>query len=274
MQFSAGSKTFLCGEYSVVFGGSCIVLVTEPRFKLIAEKGPTRLIGISEYSPGFKFYDSHKNIFEGFSVKFIDPYDHRGGFGASSAQYSLLYKLFLKLVGGNFDINLFLNEYQNTAESKKILPSGADCVAQFFDHNIYYDSAKKFAKKIEWKFPNLDFFILKTNVKISTYQHLKNLKNFDCSNLHFFANKIKESFENLDEKIFTKNLQNFFCELERNNLVIPQTSKSVREILALDHVKAAKGCGSLAADTILIVCDRGFKKQTKNSAMEIIKNSK
>ena len=39
MILSAGSKTFLVGEYSVLFGGSAVVLLTPPLFKLqVVEK--------------------------------------------------------------------------------------------------------------------------------------------------------------------------------------------------------------------------------------------
>lgn len=270
MKFIAGSKTFFIGEYSVVFGGSCIVFICDPIFELIVEKGSKELIGINKNSPGYKFYNLHQSDFKEYEIKFCDPHNGKGGWGASSAQYTLLYKFFLNIKKMNFNLSLFLNEYRNIAKSGNIFPSGADCLSQYYNHNIYYDSSKNIIEKIEWKFPNLDFFILKTNTKISTYKHLRNLVNLDISKLQFFVEQVKNSFNSLDEKEFLKNFQNFFYELEKNNLVISQTSLLVRKILELKHVKAAKGCGALSSDTILVIFDRGYRDLIESSIMQLI----
>ena len=55
--FSAGSKTFLVGEYSVLFGGSAVVLVTPPRFELRVKSGETNLVGVEKDSPAGLFYE-------------------------------------------------------------------------------------------------------------------------------------------------------------------------------------------------------------------------
>ncbi len=147
MIFSAGSKTFLVGEYSVLFCGSAVVLSTEPFFTLQCDVGSTNLIGINELSPAGELYKKHQRLFENLSLTFTDPHNGSGGFGASSAQFALLYKLTLQLSNREFCIKDFLQEYRSFAPNNGVLPSGADCVCQFLNHNIYFDSANCTAEK-------------------------------------------------------------------------------------------------------------------------------
>ncbi|MDR1561005.1 MAG: hypothetical protein LBS23_01475, partial [Holosporaceae bacterium] len=54
---SAKCKTFLVGEYSVLFGGSAVLLATNPQFKLqITKNEKSLLVGVPEESPAFLFY--------------------------------------------------------------------------------------------------------------------------------------------------------------------------------------------------------------------------
>lgn len=266
MRFYAGSKTFLVGEYNVLFGGDGIVLINEPNFSLTAAKSDkSSLTGIPPKSPGYKFYEAHKDVFRNFSINFEDPHKMRGGWGASSAQYSLLYKLFLRLTDSSFDVNHFLNEYQKLSKSGEVLPSGADCLAQFENHNICYRSKTRSYENLDLNFLNLGIHIFKTKNKVTTYRHLKTLDNLKTDNLQFFTEQTYNAIKNIDEAAFCDSVQEFFRELEKMNLVIPETSALVREILKLDGVKAAKGCGALSADTILVVYEKSKKDRVIES---------
>jgi len=257
MIFSTGSKTFLVGEYSVLFGGGAIVLVTPPLFRLAVEKGKSAIVGIPEDSPAYKFYKLHD--FENLAIRFYDPHGQAGGFGASSAQFALLYRLHLRLTRQQFEINSFLNEYRLLAHSEGISPSGADCVAQHFNHNIFFDSKNNNIELMKWNFPTLDFAIFKTNCKIMTHLHLKQLPSFDIGELHRCTLNVRKSFLDIDEEYLIKNVQTFFNLLKEKNLVIESTIKTIDELLKIDGVKAAKGCGALGADTIIIIFEKSKK---------------
>lgn len=272
MELISGSKTFLIGEYAVLFGGSAIVLISPPYFKIRIGKGVSKLKGISVHSPAGRFYSLNRSTFAGLSIKFYDPHHHSGGWGASSAQYALLYRLYLKMVRCDFDTTSFLNIYRGFSETNRIFPSGADCLAQYFNQNIFFDSSNNEVCSMEWKFPNLDFIVVKTNIKVFTYEHLMNLSSIDTSKLQYFTLQVKNSFDTNNENLFLENLQNFFRELEDKNLVIPQTSCFVREILKINHVRAAKGCGAMSADTILVVFDKGFRENIIMYVKNILSN--
>jgi mevalonate kinase len=273
MIFSAKSKTFLVGEYAVLFGGSAVLLATEPEFKLLANKTTTgeSLAGVSNGSAAHKFYLAHKNIFKNLSIKFVDPFNGAGGLGASSAQFVLLYKLYLYLNRCRFDINSFLEEYKTLAAGKagSLRPSGADCLTQYYNHNIYFNSHDGSTRKIEWSFPNLDFAIFRTGFKVATHEHLRELRYLDISELREFSSGVLQSFVDGDERSLVKNIHNFFNVLKKMQLTLEHTSDLVEKFLKLDGVLAAKGCGAMGADTIIAIFSRERKDSVRKAAKDL-----
>ena len=255
MNFSVGSKTFLVGEYSVLFGGGAIVLITPPSFELRVTCGESSVIGIEKESPAFRFYESHD--FRNLAIKFVDPHNGSGGFGASSAQFVMLYQLHLQRTKQQFGVDLFLEEYKALFRDVGVVPSGADCVAQYFNHHIFFDSKTNKIEKLDWKFPNLDFVVLKTKHKVATHLHLEELTAMDIAKLQNPVLNVRKSFLYNDEELLIKNTQDFFNLLKEYNLVIDQNIETVAKLLQIDGVKAAKGCGALGADTIVVI----FEKQ-------------
>jgi hypothetical protein len=63
-----------------------------------------------------------------------------------------------------------------------------------------------------------------------------------------------------DGDLLAKGIQKFFYLLKEKNLVVNQTIQIVDQLLKIEGVKAAKGCGALCADTILVV----FEKQKRD----------
>ncbi|MDR0677340.1 MAG: hypothetical protein LBF57_01520 [Holosporaceae bacterium] len=262
MIFSTGSKTFLVGEYSVLFGGSAIVLITPPNFLLTVKKSViSRTERVNECSPASVFYKDHD--FENLHIDFQDPHGGKGGFGASSAQFALFYQLYLKQTNQKFNPHVMLQDYRKSCG--KIHVSGADCFAQFFNHHIFFDSKTTRAEKINWNFSNLDFAIFKTNTKVATHLHLQKLNRIsDISDLENATIKVKESLLAENEELFAKNVQVFFYILQKKGLVIDRTSTMVEKLLKIDEVRAAKGCGALSADTIIVI----FYRLYRNAVME------
>ena len=267
------SKTFLLGEYSVLFGGCAIVLVTEPEFCMTIKKTPVchSIAGIKKVSPAFLFYLKHLNLFQDISLEFFDPYNGSGGFGASSAQFVLLYKFYLAATNKTFCANQFLDEYRHISTNKaagEILPSGADCLAQYCNNHIFFDSANNYFEKIEWPFDDICFSIFKTKKKVATHKHLSELKALDHSEISILNSCVidaKSSFASKNSELLCKSIQKFYdfsCEL---GLVIENTQTIIQELLKYDYILAAKGCGALFADTILII----HKKQHLEKVRQI-----
>lgn len=267
MILSAGSKTFLVGEYSVLFGGSAVVLSTEPYFTLRHDVGSTNLGGINELSPAGKLYKKHQYLFENLSLTFIDPYNGSGGFGASSAQFALLYKLMLQLSNREFCIKDFLQEYRSFVPDNGVLPSGADCVCQFLNHHIYFDSKTCTAESIEFNLPNIAFAIFKTNFKVATHEHLRTLhSDFDISELQQCTQNVANGLKTKNEKLVINGINDFFQHLCEMNLILPQTKEIVSQLKKDSVILAAKGCGALGADTVIVLYEKDAKNRVISTA--------
>ena len=252
-----------------MFGGSALVLSTGPFFTLQCDVGSPNLVGINELSPAGKLYKKHQRLFENLSLTFTDPHNSSGGFGASSAQFALLYKLILQLSNREFCIKDFLQEYHSFAPNNGVLPSGADCVCQFLNHNIYFDSANCIAEKFEFNLPNIAFAIFKTNFKVITHEHLQTLQaDFDISELQRYTQNVINGLKTMDETSVINGVNGFFQCLCEMNLVLQQTQETVSRLKRDNAILAAKGCGALGADTIIVL----YEKRAKNHVISIANN--
>lgn len=276
MIIDAKSKTFLVGEYCVTCGGSAIVLCTDPKFRLrIKSNKNTQLRGIKEGSPAFAFYMENRQFFKNLFIKFIDPYKKTGGFGASSAQFATLYKLRSNIIGENNDINVskFLDEYRSIAgKGQNIKPSGADCLAQFQNNHIYFNSNANKIENLQWNFKDIDFLIFKTGNKVATHEHLRKLSpDFICANsdhLNQIVERVRKAWIQIDSENFVNNIMDFSASLNNLGLVCDKTQKLVSKILKIEGVLAAKGCGAMASDTIIII----FEKKMRNKVINAMRN--
>lgn len=92
---SMPGKTFLAGEYLALSGGRTLVMSTNPKFKMtlrsacqssqMESKNP-----FHQESPAGKLWLIHQELLKKYVIEFQDPYA-LGGFGASSAQFALLW---------------------------------------------------------------------------------------------------------------------------------------------------------------------------------------
>jgi mevalonate kinase len=261
--FSCGSKTFLIGEYSAIFGGSAILLITDPQFSLeIIPNGITQLIGAGKNLPVIKFYHQYREVFEGLSITFTNSFRKYGGFGTSSAQFSLLYKLFLRRTNNKFNILDFLEEYRQLYYENRIAhqiqPSGADCLAQYCNHHIYFDSTSNYLEPIECNFSDIGMVIFKTGFKIFTHEHLRNIANETIADsakrqLRQIVSDALDCFKKGSGEMLAHCINEFFSFLNEMGFVDARSLDLAKKIMQIDGVIAAKGCGSMCLDTILVI---------------------
>lgn len=168
-QISIPGKTFLSGEYLALFGGSSLLVSTEPGFQAfflpqtvtsdvaLSFLEKKQKIDVSTWhsdfykndSPAGKYFVKNQEKLSDWQVYFFDGYHKQGGFGASTAQFLALYH-FVNLIDNQFeefteiDLDNLLVEYwlcQSDAEKKirrvltdtkqmYLLPSGHDLIAQ------------------------------------------------------------------------------------------------------------------------------------------------
>lgn len=285
LKFKVPGKTFLAGEYLVLHGGPACVMLTEPCFELAIGRGTGSLEGIHPQSPAGKFFALYKKDFEGFQMSFRDPYQGKGGFGASTAQFLGLYSFRLLREGFQQDMEKLidykelLETYYSCAwDGQGVRPSGADLVGQLKGALTLFDKQSGNISVKKWPFTDIEAFLVHTGNKIATHEHLKNISDFDPSELKSSFNIIRQG---LDEGVSTQLIDgvNLYAQsLEKLSLTCPETLKLLRDLRGLRGVVAAKGCGALGADVVLVLCNtkstETFLDYCKLNSLSLIASSK
>lgn len=126
LRLSCPGKVFLLGEYAVLRGGPALLWATGPRFELTVPGG-------TRPEPGPSPRGRMVTWCEGEGLRppmydFRDPLGGKGGFGASTAEFLLLYAG----MTGELDWEHAYAAYREitAAETSALPPSGADLVAQ------------------------------------------------------------------------------------------------------------------------------------------------
>lgn len=265
------SKTFLLGEYLALAGGPSLILNTQPRFEcnVIAKKN-LKNQGIETSSPAGKYLTLNSGFFANYSLDFKDPHQGKGGLGCSSAQFAML-SIFKEVVIKKnacfpcdhssikklINIPFLLTAYRQVAwDGNGIPPSGADVIGQLFGGITYFDLANNSVEVYKWPFTDIDCFIIKTDTKLPTHEHLRTLKSFSSKCLSNILNNAKHAFETTDATKFIDCVNDYYNELEKLNFVAKQTQALLSTLRNYDECLAAKGCGALGADVILVITEK------------------
>jgi isopentenyl-diphosphate delta-isomerase len=256
IEFSVPSKTFLLGEYITLFSGPALVLNTYPRFKLIVQDNSDKHIDPNHEITGAaaNFIKENLSFFNNYTLTFVDPFSGLGGFGASSAQYAMVFTLknyFSKTTSSIIDT---IANYQAMSNNHQKYPaSGADVIAQLQGGLTYYHRERNFIKKYNWPFTDLSFCLIHTGTKIMTAHHLDKLININIHGLADIAFNGIAALEQNDSTAFCQAIRSYSLTMLKNGLVCKETADLLSLILSYPQVRAAKGCGALAADVILVL---------------------
>lgn len=266
MVLSVPSKTFLIGEYGVLRGGPALLVNTEPRFELRVRAG---LSGINPFhvdSPAGKLYNLNSSRLKNFVFEFYDPHHGRGGLGASSAQFALLYAFVtqaLKKPEKNepVDENMrMLEVYKNvSARTEGLPPSGYDVLAQKVGGVSLIDMSRKVAEPLEWAFSDLSFLLLRTGQKVATHKHLTHLSTLDAGYISKITEFAIQKYVSANSDGFLESIALFRKALQEQNLTAKETVQMLESLDKNTKVIAAKGCGALGADIVIVFCEKSEK---------------
>lgn len=273
LTFSAPSKTFLLGEYSVLRGGPCLLLASEPRFKMKIEvPGEGMVEGVHMSSPAGRWVRLNNVDFQGVHGQFIDPHLGRGGFGASSAEFLFAY-LWSQFQHGSqstllervdpFELRAaFLSLFEEAVQK----PSGADLIGQWMGGLCEFRPLTSKAKHHQWKFNELDVALVRTGEKVPTHQHLEQVAEKDLSQLVRVTEATLQELSAANEDAFLEGIIEFQNCLSERGLTLLSTQQLLAKLMGLSPVRAVKGCGALGADVVAVF----YEKDQKRAMLEVL----
>lgn len=261
---SAPGKTFFVGEYLALVGGPSILVATKPRFQLSATPSANTESPFAPLSPAGKFLTRHKRDLENYQIHFEDPHSGAGGLGASSAQFAMLYAL---KFGLSKDWASILEEYRQCAWSGEgAAPSGADVVAQIHGGLTWFEGREFSARELSWDFPSLSYSLIHTKTKLATHEHLKKHQPAPQEAMRDCVQQATRAFETRDEKVLIESVTRYATALKESGRTAEHTSILLNKLNREPWVLAAKGCGAMGSDVILVLHDLAGAKLTESWA--------
>lgn len=281
ISFSIPGKAFLAGEYLALKGGPALTAAVGPRFRLDVKSATSENLKnpFHANSPAGKFWNQNQTFFKNYEVHFVDSHNGMGGWGGSTAEFALLYSFYdwaqnlredFNEEENDFDLKKMLNDYQNFSDGGGVFrPSGADLIGQMSGELTYFDRELGKVESFAWPFSDsenaIGFILARSGVKLSTHEHLKELKEFSSENLARQMDKVYSGLSKRNSEYFLEGVRGYAVELERLNFVAPQTLKILRQ-LESPIILAKKGCGALGADVVCVF----FNEKNRSQVMELL----
>lgn len=268
MKWRIPAKTFLLGEYAAVVGASAIILTTAPCFEL-ALTDDHSMQGIHPDSPAGQWWAHHRISSQG--VSWHDPYKGKGGLGASSAQFLGVYLASCRLLHVEPSPKALLDAYYQCAwRGEGLRPSGYDLLAQSQNRCVYINREQQVLKSYEWPFKDISFLLLHSGQKLATHYHLRNMSLPPAINqLAATVELAQAAFEQVNSAELVKAINTYQQQLSNFHLVAPHSLEHIQIFNSQPDVLAAKGCGALGADVLLLIVPSNcLKIKAKNLAAD------
>lgn len=249
------SKTFLLGEYGALLGEAALLAATGPSFQVRPLK-EARLEGIAPESPAGQLWQKEKLP---FGLEVVDPHQGAGGFGASGAQFLGAW-FFAKAFKSGVWPKLsewpeLLQDYWDFSGGGRLPPSGADMAAQLAGEITFFHREDGLLTSHKWPFKELSFLLFKTPQKISTHEHVSALEPSQIQELGSCSEAALKALQTQDAGSFLSALQEMEQQLQQRGLVAASTAEWVEALKQESATCAAKGCGALGADVIVVFCN-------------------
>jgi mevalonate kinase len=255
MKWQIPSKIFLLGEYAALLGESALLLTRSPCFTLTLQKGESPS-PFHPDSPAGRFWQNP--IFKPYRVHWEDPYQEKGGFGASSAQFLGLFLASCHVQNLSFDRQDLLQTYASLAGSgNDIQPSGYDLLAQSLGGCVYINKNKELLESYDWPFEDITYFLIHTQKKLPTHQHLKNLTlPSHLTLLSQCAELGRQAFLQNQSTLLIDAVNACHQHLKDLQWVATHTLQCIERLQSDKNILAMKGSGAMGADVILVLVEK------------------
>ncbi len=270
-RFSIPGKVFLLGEYAVLAGRPAVVAAVGPRFQM----GVPSIRGVvptwPEGSPVFRLigWAKSQGVETEISFDFLDPYEGAGGFGASTAQFALVYQLLARSkASAGLSWKSVWQRYRDLMSSEKLIPSGADLVAQWEGGVVVFDplqgTTENFGNTFDWSQLLVFSATHQAGRKVPTHEHLRQLgEGFPGSRLglvrslgDLLIRGIQALREN-DPVTLGKVMSSYAVALWREGWEMQATSDDRLAFEAHPAVLGVKGTGALQSDALIVLTQKG-----------------
>jgi len=243
MRVRIPGKIFFAGEYGALKGFPTLSVSVRPEFEFSTQEPGT--FTVHPQSPAGRLPGPAT-----WTGRFHDPYEKTGGLGRSTAEF-LVKTAVLGLQ--HRDFRVLWDEYRSLHSSDVNPPSGVDLVTQILGGYCVTAWSQGQFERTTWRLSNLDWKVLLTGNKVKTHDHLRQLQGLNWACVEELNTKIIQSFESVNEEGFVKALREWRHYLLDSNLEVPTTTEIVEAMLTVPGVVAAKGCGALGSDAVLVV---------------------
>lgn len=249
------AKTFLLGEYAAVNGDSAILVTTSPCFTLTQRTAPASS-AIHPESPAGLWWAQHGS--EAHVLEWHDPYDHIGGIGASSAQFIGTFLATCELHHHTPSLKLLLDAYYQSAwRGDGLKPSGYDVLAQTQNQCVFIHRNEDRLESFPWPFDDIGFILVHSGEKLATHYHLRQATlPASTTALDALVRQAKTACEHSDSALFIDAVHRYHCCLLELQLVARHTQQIVDDLHRCYPILAAKGCGAMGADVILLLAKK------------------
>jgi mevalonate kinase len=135
------------------------------------------------------------------------------------------------------------------------MPSGYDLWAMETGGIAALNRKNSAAESLNWPFDDLQILVFKTSWKIPTHEHLKMLRDFNITDLQYFAESAIEGLRMKNQNQFLNGINGYAEALDGLGFLAGET-KSLLSKISNQGVLAKKGCGALGLDVIILVVDK------------------
>ena len=249
------AKTFLLGEYAAVLGGPAIILTTTPCFELtLVDENYHE--GIHSDSPAGQWWANHR--IPGKSLIWRDPYEGKGGLGASSAQFLGVYLASCDLLHLKPSHKVLLDAYyQSSWRGEGLRPSAYDLLAQSQHRCVYINRQQGIMHSYDWVFEDIAFLLVHSGQKLMTHDHLKQIGLPDSMHdLFVVAESAKMAFEQRCSQQLIAAVDAYQQLLTVKGLMAQSSLEYLDALKSNKNILTAKGCGAMGADVLLLIIEK------------------
>lgn len=259
---SVPGKVFILGEYAVLSGSPALLATLGPRFRV--KSG-----GRSEFHPmspaGRLLAHTRGRGIADPELQFEDPFQGEGGFGASTAQFALLYARLAREAGWELSALGARRVYRELMAHEPLPPSGADLVAQWSGGVVCFDPNRGTVlphfRTIDWRQLLVFSAAGQAGRKVPTHEHLAVLARnpVHVSGVSNLLDRVLDrglrAVTDADAAGLGRAMNEYAAELSHAGLEL-EAARADREALAvIPGVLGVKGTGALLADAVTVLLE-------------------